>query len=245
VANLDESYSLGISHLASPPRFLSSEDAHAFLRSITGRGEISNVTYLGTMLPGWDSSNPRVITTYPEEWSRHYFEQQYFDVDPAVAIGMAGIMPFDWHSGSVPSRRARRFFGEALEFGLAWNGLSIPIRGAYGETALFSVNSPLAKADWQHFKTAHLGELIILAYLFHLRILDTTTTPESEEKLFLRPRERQVLLWTSRGKSSWATGIILGLSEATVNFYIRNATARLRAANKTEAVAIALTHHLL
>lgn len=62
--------------------------------------------------------------------------------------------------------------------------------------------------------------------------------------LCLSPREKEVLLWAGRGKSAWETAQLLGLSEATVKSYIRNACSRLGVKNKTHAVAICLTHGL-
>lgn len=241
-----EHYAFVLQGLRPPPPFSSPDDGLTFLRDLTAVAEISNVAYLGMALPGAGSAyGPYVVTTYSEEWSRHYFAQRYFDVDPAVAVGMAGILPFDWHSRPKSDKRSRRFFGEAVEFGLSWNGLSIPIRGAQGERALFSINSPLEKRDWYHFKTTHMGELTILAYLFHLRMLASRAPQQPVPKLFLRPREREVLRWASCGKSSWETGQILGLSEATINFYVRNAAMRLGAVNRTQAVAVALTARIL
>lgn len=241
-----EGYAFAIQGLRPPPPFASSNDAQAFLRELTGIDEISNVAYLGIALPGADpAEEPYVVSTYSEEWSRHYFAQRYFDVDPAVVVGMAGILPFDWHSRSASDKRSRGFFEEAVEFGLCWTGLSIPIRGAQGERALFSINSPLEKRDWYHFKTTHMGELTILAYLFHLRMLASRSPQDLVSKPSLRPREREVLRWASCGKSSWETGQILGLTEATINFYVRNAAMRLGAVNRTQAVAVALTSHLL
>jgi DNA-binding CsgD family transcriptional regulator len=54
----------------------------------------------------------------------------------------------------------------------------------------------------------------------------------------LSPRQRQVLLWAARGKSSWETGRILGLTEATVKSYVHHACKKLDAQNRTHAVAI-------
>lgn len=53
----------------------------------------------------------------------------------------------------------------------------------------------------------------------------------------LSPREKEVLTWAARGKTSWETAQLLGLTEKTVKFYTRNACRRLNAQNKTHAVA--------
>ncbi len=245
MADLPGSYAFTLPSLRTPPPFSTEGDAKAFLRSIKACGDISDVAYLAMLLPSRPSLEPYVLTTYSDAWSRHYFARQYFSVDPAISVGMSGILPFDWHSVPTLGRPSTRFFGEALDFGLAWNGLSIPIRGALGEKALFSINSPLLKTDWQDFKITHLAELTIFAYLFHLRILGLVQPTKPQPTPVVRRREREVLQWAARGKSSWETAQILGLSETTVNFYIRNVAVRLGAANKTQAVAVALRSNLL
>lgn len=57
----------------------------------------------------------------------------------------------------------------------------------------------------------------------------------------LRPREKEVLLWAARGKTSWETAKLLDLSEKTIKFYLSNARKRLAVQNKTHAVALCLS----
>ena len=59
----------------------------------------------------------------------------------------------------------------------------------------------------------------------------------------LSAREAEIISWIAFGKSSWETAKILGISEYTVNEHIENIIKKLRAANRTEAVTIALLTH--
>ncbi len=62
----------------------------------------------------------------------------------------------------------------------------------------------------------------------------------------LSGRELQCLEWVSLGKTSWETASILGLSERTVNFHLRNACRKLnvygRQAGVVKAVRLGLLH---
>ncbi|MGY3034079.1 DNA-binding CsgD family transcriptional regulator [Bradyrhizobium sp. USDA 4354] len=49
-----------------------------------------------------------------------------------------------------------------------------------------------------------------------------------EKEVVLSERERQCLRWVEKGKSSWSIGVILKVSENTVNFHIKNAMAKAR-----------------
>lgn len=58
-------------------------------------------------------------------------------------------------------------------------------------------------------------------------------------------REREVLQWTMKGKSAWAVGQVLSMSEHTVNFHLRNAMRKLGTSSKHQAAAKALSLGLI
>ncbi|HEY0296577.1 MAG TPA: helix-turn-helix transcriptional regulator [Bordetella sp.] len=64
-------------------------------------------------------------------------------------------------------------------------------------------------------------------------------------EILLSDRERDCLHWAALGKTSWETGHILGLSQHTINFHVRNACVKLGASNRRAAVAMALRLGLL
>jgi len=53
-------------------------------------------------------------------------------------------------------------------------------------------------------------------------------------------RERECLNWAAKGKTSWEISQILGVTESTIIYHLRNATSKLNAANRLHAVAKAL-----
>ncbi len=61
----------------------------------------------------------------------------------------------------------------------------------------------------------------------------------------LSGREVQCLEWVSRGKTSWETATILGLSERTVNFHLLNACRKLNVYGRQAGVAQAMRLGLL
>lgn len=61
----------------------------------------------------------------------------------------------------------------------------------------------------------------------------------------LSNREVACLHWSSLGKTSWETGLILGVTERTVNFHIGNACNKLGVNSRRAAVAIAVRRGLL
>lgn len=56
----------------------------------------------------------------------------------------------------------------------------------------------------------------------------------------ITPREREMLNWLRKGKSSGEIAGLLKISERTVNFHINNILQKLKAASRTHAVALAI-----
>lgn len=78
-----------------------------------------------------------------------------------------------------------------------------------------------------------------------IRNLHSQSTTDTHTPIYLSDRETHCLEWSARGKTSWEISIILGVSESTVVFHLRKAMAKLNAANRTQAVAIAISNSLI
>ena len=63
--------------------------------------------------------------------------------------------------------------------------------------------------------------------------------------LTLTDRELCCLQWAAVGKTSWEMGVILGLSERTINFHIHNACRKLGVHGRQAAITVALQAGLL
>lgn len=61
----------------------------------------------------------------------------------------------------------------------------------------------------------------------------------------LTPREREVLVWVAQGKSAWEIGEILDIAKRTVDEHVQTAVRKLGAANRTQAIALALHQRII
>lgn len=61
----------------------------------------------------------------------------------------------------------------------------------------------------------------------------------------LSEREKEVLRWISRGKSTWDISEVLGITERTVKFHVCNILEKLDCINRAHAVAIAMEQGLI
>lgn len=94
--------------------------------------DLSCFAYL--KLPRQLHGKPRLITTYPEEWTSHYLRSRYERIDPVIAQALQSPEPFQW-GASLPSPLSspeqQRLFDEASQFGIR-TGFTVPIHDGRG-----------------------------------------------------------------------------------------------------------------
>lgn len=174
--------------------------------------------------------------SYNAHWGEVYFENNFIEVDPVVTYSLTSQQPFTWSTafGRLDTRnhKAKEFITLANDFKLK-DGIAHQIANPRSGTLLsLSITHP--KNQYfahlvEHF-TPHLNEALQSILKQQPPILPSD----------LSAREREVLKWTSEGKSSWEIGIILNISERTVKFHILNIKNKLNAVNRAHAVAKAL-----
>ena len=220
-------------------------DLREAMGSLAASFGLNRFAYLGFPRPG--PQQPVYITTYPDEWTHHYLNRRYQDIDPVVVQVRAGLLPFVWDS-RVPGDRAsseqRRFFGEATEFGINC-GFTVPIHDGQGGVAAITFASDektqlLRREVEQNRHILHLASLY-----FHVHARQKLEQIIELEQPHLSPREITCLQWVARGKSAWDIGEILNLSRRTVVFHLENAKRKLDAVSLPQAVAIALQNRLI
>ncbi|MDH2348801.1 helix-turn-helix transcriptional regulator [Bradyrhizobium sp. SSUT77] len=56
------------------------------------------------------------------------------------------------------------------------------------------------------------------------------------QDVVLSAREKECLRWVEEGKSSWEIGVILKVSDNTVNFHLKNAMRKLGVTSRIQCV---------
>lgn len=187
---------------------------------------------------------PRAVwcSTYPAEWRRLYEERGYMRIDPTVRHALVSDEPLCW-PGDVYAE-APAFFDEAARHGLRY-GVAVPYRDARGMVSLLSlVRSDAAiAADELAAKRERLHWLAVLCHEGMLRAWGELLRDDSGVQL--TARELDVLRWTCEGKTASEMAQILQIAEPTVNFHVRNASAKLGTSNRTAAAVRAALLGLL
>lgn len=205
--------------------------------------DLLNVAYLALHVPPLTRMHFYSEVTYSDEWVDRYISQEYVKIDPVMPAAAAGIMPVDWADIDRSSRAVRDFFADAEAHGVGNQGITIPIRGANGERAFFSINMQATPAEWRHFKNQNMSILQAIGHFYHNKVLESHGIVFPD--VALTPRQKEVLRWAANGKSIQDTAIIMQLSRHTVQRYLETTRFRLQAINTVHAVARAIQLRLI
>jgi DNA-binding CsgD family transcriptional regulator len=85
-----------------------------------------------------------------------------------------------------------------------------------------------------------IGEIALFHSLSTNLLSRMSDIDRDRQGTLVSERERQCLLWSARGKTSFEIAKILSLSEHTVNHYLTNATNKLDASNRAHAIVKAI-----
>jgi LuxR family transcriptional regulator, quorum-sensing system regulator BjaR1 len=232
-------------------------DAIAFVDEIEGMSRLDDVTgameqslapfgidsFIVTGLPTkWQPFEELVMASrWPAEFFMLYIENDYARFDPLCRRSIQSRMPFEWDADSYrtdPDPRVVEMMQRAAEFGLR-RGMLVPIHGPNGEEGC--VSTAAAKLDL----SARAKASIHLISLYAFERMRRLRGPLPEKRALLTAREREVLTWAAHGKSAAQISNALSISKRTVDEHTQTAARKLGAANRTQAVAIALRDRII
>ena len=166
--------------------------------------------------------------------------------DPVMRRLKSSSRPFVYDQSLYVDADAADLWEEQAPFGYR-TGISMALHLPAGHHFLLGVDraEPLPADDVALTRMiADLQLLAVYAQETALRVLLPQTTPLKPVPR-LTAREREVLQWTREGKSAWAVGQILSMSEHTVNYHLRNAMRKLDTSGKHLAVQRAISLGLI
>ncbi len=178
-----------------------------------------------------------MLNAWPDGWFERYVQQNYVHVDPVIYRTKMSNEAFVWSEALADqplSRTAKRVMNEATEFGML-DGYSVPLHSVGGFQAIVTFGAK--KVD---LSSEQRGALHIVSIYAHNRLrafLSDNNERSAAAAGKVTPREREVILWCSAGKTNWEIGQILGISEKTVQHEIASASRKLNSVNRAQLIA--------
>jgi DNA-binding CsgD family transcriptional regulator len=211
------------------------------------------------LAPPGGKITPLLASNYPEGYLRRYVQMRGFEIDPVLNLARESLVPLVWEDvidGIGLSQEQKALTVQRTVAGI-YGEVTCPIHGPRGQTfALCFARERPGEHD-----RASLSALQVLAihfYYGYAKVYQTRIEPANAPTGLadgppivlaaaraLTQRERECLLWTARGKSASTISVILGLSENTINFYVKNAMRKLGTTNRVVAVVLAVRAGLI
>ena len=182
--------------------------------------------------------------TYGQAWKTHYMQHKLHHVDPTIHRAALSLAPVDW-SRFVRDAKFNAVFRAADDFGISATGMTVPIRGPYGDRGLLSVTTSMPAGDWKRLSVQIVGELQAAAVHLHDAVMRAGLQVPLLSRPSLSAREREVLQWVAAGKSQQDIGDILSISPRTVEVHLRSAREKLGALTTAQAVGRAIGLRLI
>jgi LuxR family transcriptional regulator, quorum-sensing system regulator BjaR1 len=176
----------------------------------------------------------------PPEFQAIYHTRDYIRVDPFLRRAMGSAQPFTFATCALGIKDGMHVpdIVSLMEDFRLMQGIVIPIHGPCGYEAAIGLSGHQPRFPQGSKPSLHL--MALYAYERIEQLADGSLEPPAP----LTSREREVLAWAAQGKSAWETGEILKVAKRTVDEHALKAMRKLGAANRTQAVAIALRRGL-
>lgn len=190
--------------------------------------------------PGMALGNAFLRSNYAQKWRQFYDERSLALIDPTVGHCLAWTSPLIWSDTMYTSEEQKNMREEAQCYGLR-SGVTLPIHGPQGELGMltFATDELISPQLLRHFK-ATLPKMALIRDVAFDASCSYLRKHLGEELPDLTQREKEVLLWTARGKSAWEIAEIFHCSEAVVDFHLANVRRKFSVTSKYTAAIKAL-----
>jgi LuxR family quorum sensing-dependent transcriptional regulator len=214
--------------------------ANAFAHAVARYG-IQHFIATGLAVKGQPFEDLVIASRWPAEFFMLYVENDYARFDPLIRRSMQSHMPFEWRADSYRSDgdpHVVELMRRTADFGLK-QGYLVPIHGPKGYEGCVSMAANALDLS------AHAKSAVHLMALYAFDRMRTLRGKLPDKKIVLTAREREVLSWVAAGKSAAQISQALKISKRTVDEHSQTAARKLGAANRTQAVAIAMRDRII
>ncbi len=214
-----------------------------FERILTGYGfDLFAVQYITQELKKIDSK-PHYLCNFPQEWVDHYYDAEYYRIDPVITLGKEKRSPYFWSKlweDVTMTDKQKEFFDEAEKYGVA-SGVGLPILLVDNEPGIVSfVSSACSAKEIKKIVDEYHVALTLLATSFHHAVSSFFEKQPHPLAPHLTDRERECLTWAAHGKTDIEIGMILNISYRTVNMHMYNSFKKLNCVSREQAIVKAM-----
>ena len=189
-------------------------------------------------------NNVERVCNLPSDWWDWYDDNDYGKIDPFFEYCCNSYTPTITGADSLPdwlfvTEKQQKLIAETEEIDFK-SGLALPMR-LKSENESFggwNIGTNLPSDKFIHLIGDKMANIAAVATYTHLHIDRLKRSPTPTQKLTVR--EKECLLWLSKGKMTQGIAEKLGIKPVTVDMHIKNARTKLNATTREQALAIAI-----
>lgn len=170
---------------------------------------------------------------FPEKWTKKYLGEKLYNVNPFPKYALVLARPFWWSEMfTYPNMTSdeKNYIALLREADLG-EGIAIPVFGPNGRNGYVGLGFGSWDVEVSDLKISRFQSAAQLGHQRYCRLLGE----KKKEDVSLSDREREILEWVVRGKSNSVIADIVGISNYTVDTYLRRIFAKLGVSSRVTA----------
>lgn len=170
--------------------------------------------------------------------------RDYAKIDPVLTGCLRRFSYFNWKDLNWSSKPSQNLLCEAIKNGVGKQGLSLPIHGPFGQSAIFTLNHNDTDKAWETFVRNQASNILLTGHHINRKALELIFKPKVHCTDLSR-RESEALEMLALGYNRSRAAEALSISEHTLRVYLENARHKLGAITTVQAVAKAASQGLI
>ncbi|MCZ4281684.1 autoinducer binding domain-containing protein [Kiloniella laminariae] len=173
-----------------------------------------------------EDHGPAIAMNLPEKWIQHYFEREYFDIDPVILATPYVQRYLKWDN---LRQYQPDFFAEAEHYGLK-NGIAIPLRTFDGCYVLSIMSSEVFDIGESLINVLEIAAGHFFRCYLSVRKIRHVPVNFSDKQI-------QAIQLSMLGKRNAEIGTIIGRSTSGVEWMLKDARQQLGCKNLPELIS--------
>jgi DNA-binding CsgD family transcriptional regulator len=190
---------------------------------------------------------PVHVSSYSPEWVNECLQLPLGVIarDPVLQHLDSSVNPIVWGQSNYSDAKLDGVYELFQGYGIG-SGLAVTVRGLHGDYACVGFSSSSERVGKVGSLSTELGKLLLSSTAAYSAITNIVVPDSSRSSpVKLTRRELEILEWSRAGKTALDCSDILGISQATVHFHLKNALFKLDVCSKQQAVLRALELRLI
>lgn len=175
------------------------------------------------------------LTNYPDKWVETYLKRNIVANDPILLASDRSAIGFRWEDVPklIPVTAAHREVCEAAGRAGLVHGFTIPahVPGEANGSCSFALRAGRTLPEANLLMAQLVGSFAFQA----ARSMVTRARAAAIRRVKLTPRQLECLRLVARGKTDWEIGQILGISEESVKYHVKQARERYDVPTRVQA----------